>query len=110
MAINIAEGLFWALRLPLFGGVEVEDQQKPMGDSLSDGLNVRGGGWQTPFCMEIACGPLIAQSSAQDSNIQRFARTSALAKTLVFNVKKLLNEWRRPYVMAKEQKIAILVK
>jgi hypothetical protein len=63
--------------------------------------------------MEIACGPLIAQSSAQDSNIQRFARTSAIAKTSVFNVKKvkkLLNEWRRPYVMAKEQKIAILVK
>jgi hypothetical protein len=47
-----------------------------------------GGG--PSIAMDIACLQVIAENSVWDSYARRFARTSATAKIIVFNVQKLL--------------------
>ncbi len=48
-----------------------------------------GGGGQAAIALEIANRQELC---AGQNNIRRFARTPAIAKTMVFNVKKLLND------------------
>jgi hypothetical protein len=43
-----------------------------------------------PVAVETACCQIITQGFAQDRNIQRFPRTSAIGKNMVFNVKKMI--------------------
>jgi hypothetical protein len=63
------------------GGCEKQDEQNLLGGSPSDGVNVTAGMGRPPVTVEIAWRRVIAQSSMRDSNIQRFAQTSAKAKT-----------------------------
>jgi hypothetical protein len=59
--------------------------------------------------MEIACRrQVIAQISGQNSNHRNFSRASAIAKNMVFNVKKLLNDGME-LTLARGQKEAMLV-
>jgi hypothetical protein len=66
---------------PKLGGCEKKNKQIPLSGSQNYGLNAGMGLGGASVSMEIAYSQLTTQSSAWDSTILRFERTSATAKT-----------------------------
>ncbi len=80
--------------------------RKILGGSLRDGVNGVIEVSRPSVAMEIAYRQLITQSSVWNSNIGRFVRTSATAKTW-FQCEKAVKRWHGPNDSAKKQKEAM---
>jgi hypothetical protein len=77
---SIVDYFFGSLLSPI-EGCEGQEEQNLLGSSPRNGVNGGMGVGRPSVNMEIACHKLIDQSSMRYSNIGRFERTSATAKT-----------------------------